>query len=50
MLARRASLHDLVKRAERQATAGKMAVHLTDAKRQHRADTPSGAKPLDALA
>jgi len=50
MLARRSSLHDLVKRAERQAAAGKMAVDLADAERQHSADTPSGAKPLDTLA
>jgi hypothetical protein len=39
-----------MERAERQATAGKMAVDLADAERQHSADTPSGAKPLDAPA
>jgi hypothetical protein len=49
VLARGAGLHDLMKRAKGQATAGKLAVHLADAKRQHSADPPGGAKPLDAL-
>jgi hypothetical protein len=50
MLARRASLHDLMERAERQATAGKMVVDLADAERKHSADARTPVDPLDAPA